>query len=140
MPDDSSDLTAVAEREEALYAALAASDADAFADLFTNDVTYIHSTSIAETKAENIAGQRHGVHRHGPTATLSKRTRVFGQVAVTCGVIDLIDTAHGDPFTIRLRQTLVWLKEDGVWRLLVRQATRIPGSELWARRVTNKGQ
>jgi 4-hydroxy-4-methyl-2-oxoglutarate aldolase len=120
-------LQLIAEREEALYAALATNDAAAFDDLFSDDVTYVHSTSIAETKAENIAGQRHGVHRHGPTTTVNRRTRILGDVAVTHGVIDMIDTAHGDPFSIRLRQTLVWVREDGVWRLLVRQATRIPG-------------
>jgi hypothetical protein len=38
----------------------------------------------------------------------------------------MVDTAHGQPFTMRLRETLVWVKEDGVWRLLVRQATKLP--------------
>lgn len=126
MQDDEVELQRVAEREGQLYAALAGEDIDAFEDIFSDDVTYIHSTSIAETKAENIAGQRHGVHRHGPTTTVSKHTRVIGEVAVTRGVIDMLDTAHAEPFHIRLRETLVWVKEDGDWRLLVRQATRLP--------------
>jgi Domain of unknown function (DUF4440) len=99
------DLELVAAREDALYAALASGDTGAFDDLFADDVTYIHSTGVAETKAENIAGQAHGVHRHGPTTTVSKRTRIIGDVAVTRGVIDMID---------------------GTWRLLVRHATKIP--------------
>jgi ketosteroid isomerase-like protein len=117
---------AIAERENALYAALTASDADALADILSDDVTYIHSTSVAENKAEQLAGQRHGVHKHGPIATVERRTQVFGNVAVSCGMIDMVDTAHGQPFTLRLRETLVWVKEGAVWRLLVRHATRLP--------------
>jgi ketosteroid isomerase-like protein len=126
--DQSSQVAEIAEREAALYAALTASDADALDDLFSGDLTYIHSTSIAETKAEQLAGQRHGVHRHGPIRTVHGDTRILGETAVTRGLIDMIDTAHGEPFTLRLRQTLVWVREnDGAWRLLVRQATRVPG-------------
>jgi ketosteroid isomerase-like protein len=120
------DLELIAEREDALYAALAGGASGAFDGLFSDDVTYIHSTGVAETKAENIAGQAHGVHRHGATTTVSKRTRVIGDVAVTRGIIDMIDTAHGEPYSFRLRQTLVWIREDGTWRLLVRHATKIP--------------
>ena len=116
----------IAERENQLYAALTASDYKALGDIFSDDVTYIHSTAIAETKAENLAGQRTGVHKHGPIAPLNKRTRVFGDIAVTRGVIDMVDTAHITPFTIRLQETLVWIKEGDIWRLLVRQATRLP--------------
>jgi hypothetical protein len=67
------DAKLIAEREQALYAGLTASDADALGGVFSDDVTYIHSTSIAETKAENLAGQRSGLHRHGPITPLNKR-------------------------------------------------------------------
>ncbi len=127
MSDDGEEQESIAAREDALYAALTASDGDALEDLFSEDLCYIHSTSIAETKAENIAGQRHGLHRHGPITTVTRSTRVLGETAVTLGIIDMVDTAHGDPYNLRLRQTLVWVKEqDGVWRLLVRQTTRLP--------------
>lgn len=125
--DDSAELMVIDQREALLIEALGTSDPALFEDLFSEDVTYIHSTSIAETKAENIAGQVHRVHRHGFTTPVEKRTRIFGNVAVTRGLIDMIDTAHGEPFQMRLRETLVWVKEDdGVWRLLVRHATRLP--------------
>lgn len=127
MQQDDSELKIIRQREAALYRALSTSDIEAFEDVFSEDVTYIHSTSIAETKAENIAGQRHGVHKHGSIKPVGPRTRIVGDIAVTLGMIDMVDTAHGAPYTMRLRETLVWIKEkDGVWRLLVRQATRLP--------------
>lgn len=126
MSDDGADLQAIAEREEALYRAIELSDGDAFEEILSADATYIHSTSVAETREEAAAGQRHGVFKHGPTFTVAKETRLFSDVAVTRGIIDMLDTAHGEPFRLRLRQTLVWTKEDGVWKLLVRHATKIP--------------
>ncbi|MDR1710368.1 MAG: nuclear transport factor 2 family protein [Propionibacteriaceae bacterium] len=125
---DEDELKVIAEREDLLIKAIGTSDLALFEDVFSADVTYIHSTSIAETKEENIAGQAHRVHRHGFTTPVEKTTRIFGgKVAVTRGLIDMIDTAHGDPFYMRIRETLVWIKEDdGVWRLLVRGATRLP--------------
>lgn len=126
MSDDSAEARAVAEREEALYKAIELSDGDAFEEILSADATYIHSTSVAETREEAAAGQRHGVFKHGPTFTVTKNTRLFGDVAVTRGIIDMLDTGHGEPFRLRLRQTLVWTKENGVWKLLVRHATKIP--------------
>lgn len=126
MTDTEKELREIAAREAALYAAITASDGDALGDLMSEHITYIHSTGIAETKAENIAGQRHGVHKHGAIVALRKDTRVDGDLAVTRGVIDMVDTAHGAPFTIRLLETLVWVKESGTWRLFLRQATKQP--------------
>jgi len=126
MIDNVAELKVIAAREDALHAAITASDCNALEDIMSDDITYIHSTGIAETKAENIAGQRHGVHKHGAIDTVSKNTQVSGDLAVTHGIIDMVDIAHGAPYTLRLLETLVWIKESGKWRLLIRQATRQP--------------
>ena len=122
----SDDFSIIAERENALYVALTASDADALGDILSDDVTDIHSTSIAQTRKEQFAGQRHGVHKHDAIATIERRTRMFGNIAVTRGVIDMVDTAAGQPFTMCLRETLGWIKEGEVWRLPARLATKLP--------------
>jgi hypothetical protein len=119
-------LDRIEERESELYLALWHSDSDAFMNILSADATYIHSTSIAETREEAAAGQRHGVFKHGEVVTVERNTRVFKDVVVTRGVIDMVDTAHDVPFEFRLRQTLIWIWEDDDWRLLVRQTTRLP--------------
>jgi hypothetical protein len=45
-------------------------------------------------------------------------------MAVTLGMIDMVDLAHGPAHTLHLEQTLIWINEEGTWRLLLRQATR----------------
>lgn len=125
-PTEVADLEAVAEREDAFYRALEASDADAFEELLSADATDIHWSSVAETRDEFVAGQRHGLFKHGPTVIVERGTRLLGDAAVTRGIVDILDTGHGEPVRLRLRQTLLWVREDGAWKLLVRQATRIP--------------
>jgi len=61
----------------------------------------------------------------GDITTVSKDIRVFGDMAVSTGQIDMVDLAHGEPRTLRLFQTLVWQKEGGKWTLLHRHATRV---------------
>jgi ketosteroid isomerase-like protein len=116
----------IADMEEALYAGLTSSDAAALADVMSDELVYVHSSGIAETKAENLAGQRSGLYVRGPIARRGTRIRIFGDVAVTSAVIDMVDLAHGPRNTLHLQETLVWRKETSGWRLLLRQATRLP--------------
>jgi ketosteroid isomerase-like protein len=126
MSEQSDLLRIISEREAALYAALSASDCDALAEIFSDDLLYVHSPGIAETKAENLAGQRSGLYKKGPIRRLSGHTDVLGEVAVTSCVIDMVNTTGTLKGTVRLLDALVWVREGGAWRLLVRQATRLP--------------
>jgi len=112
------------ELEAALYAGLTRSDGAAMRDVLSEDLVYVHSTGIAESRRENLIGQASGLYRHGETRRLSGRTLVYGDLAVTSAPIAMIDTAHGEATLLNLEQTLVWARERDRWRLLLRQATR----------------
>jgi hypothetical protein len=46
---------------------------------------------------------------------------------MTTGVMEMLVGANGsEKHTIQLRHVLIWRQEAGLWRLLLRQATRIP--------------
>jgi Domain of unknown function (DUF4440) len=124
MPDTES----VANREAELYQAMLAFDYAALDRLLSDEVRYIHSTGVVETKAEYFAGMRAGLYEYGDIRILSGDTRVFGAAAMTAGVMEMVVGAHGSAKgTIRLQHVLVWQLEAGTWRLLLRQATRLPG-------------
>jgi len=126
MSDNKPATQIIAELEEALYTGLTNSDADALGKIMSEELVYVHSQGIAETKFENLTGQRSGLYVHGPIAQRGGRTKIFGDVAVTSGVIDMVDLAHGPKITLHLQETLVWTKEADGWRLLLRHATRAP--------------
>ena len=117
----------IAERENELYRAMLAFDYAALDGLLSDEVSYIHSTAVVETKAEYFAGLRAGLYEYGAIGILSARTQMFEGVAMTSGVMEMFVGAKGsEKGTIRLQHVLVWRLEAGTWRLLLRQATRIP--------------
>jgi hypothetical protein len=122
-----SDTQIIAERENALYRAMLAFDYAALDGLLSDEVRYIHSTAVVETKAEYFVGLRRGLYEYGAIEILGGQTCMFDGVAMTTGVMDMLVGAHGSgKGRIRLRHVLVWRLEAGIWRLLLRQATRIP--------------
>ena len=117
----------LSEREQALYAAMLASDYPVLDALLSDRVHYVHSNGVAEGKTEYLAGLRRGLYEYGDITRLSGATRLFEDVAITTGVIDMLVGAEGSAKgTVRLRHVLVWANEGAAWRLLLRQATRIP--------------
>jgi ketosteroid isomerase-like protein len=117
----------IAAREQALYAAMLAFDYAALDELLSDDVAYIHSTGVVETKAEYFSGLRAGLYEYGDIRITSGQTRVFPDIAITHGVMEMTVGEKGSAKgVIRLLHVLVWRAERGTWRLLLRQATRIP--------------
>src|ERR1700744_635149 len=122
-----SDPQMIMERENELYRAMLAFDYAALDGLLSDEVSYIHSTAVVETKAEYFSGLSAGLYEYGAIGILSARTQMFEGVAMTTGVMEMLVGAKGsDKGTIRLQHVLIWRLEAGTWRLLLRQATRIP--------------
>ena len=121
------DTSEVVERENALYRAMLAFDYPALDALLSDRVSYVHSTGVVESKDAYFAGLRAGLYEYGAITRLNGETQVFSEIAVTTGVIEMLVGEKGGPKgTIRLQHVLVWVQELNSWRLLLRQATRIP--------------
>ncbi len=125
MNKEEEDLKTLERLEQRLYEGLGTSNADILGEVFSDDVVYMHSQGVAESKEDNLTGQRDGLFLHGKVVRRNGGTVVYGGMAVTSGLIDMIDLAHGPAYTLHLEQTLVWGNEQGTWRLLVRMATRV---------------
>ena len=117
----------ITERETELYRAMLAFDYAALDDILSDEVRYIHSTAVVETKEAYFSAMRRGLYEYGAIDIRDVNTRMFNGVAMTTGVMDMLVGANGSAkHTIRLQHVLIWRLEDGKWRLLLRQATRIP--------------
>jgi ketosteroid isomerase-like protein len=113
--------------ERALYRAQIAGDVEALRPMLGSDLVYIHSTGVAETAGEYLAGVRDRLYEYGMIQSRETRLQVSADAAIMNGVVDMTVSAHGAPkHLIHLLFCLVWIRQDGAWRLDFRQATRMP--------------
>jgi ketosteroid isomerase-like protein len=116
----------VAIAEQALYRAMIAQDFAALGALLADDVVYIHSTAVAETKDGYLAGVRGGLYEYEAIESSDVSLRRFGDVAIQTGTVRMTVGARDQPrASIALLFTLVWKREQQGWRLWQRQATRV---------------
>lgn len=113
--------------ESKLYEAMIANDGPALAALASDDLVYVHSTSVAETKAEWLAGVARGHYDYKTIESRSVTIKTYGDVAVIHGIVNMSVATGGKPDELlHLQFVLVWVRESGRWRLMLRQTTRIP--------------
>ena len=110
-----------------LYRAMLAHDIAALDALLSDDTVYIHSTGLAETKTEFLNGVRDGLYEYERVRPETQRIEVAGDMAMVYAVLDFVGGPRGIPHPpTRLITTLVWRRRAGEWRMILRQATRIP--------------
>jgi hypothetical protein len=125
--NNSAAVETIRQREDALYAAMIALDYAALDDLLSDDLSYVHSTGVAESKPAYLAALKRGLYEYAAVTRHDGSTQIFGTCAVTRGTIEMMVGATGSAKgTIRLRDVLVWVRQGATWRLTLRQATRIP--------------
>ncbi len=122
--DESRDIRAA---ERALYRAMIAKDYAALDKILAPGLVYVHSTAVAESKPEYLAGVKKGLYEYASIESREAAIAVHGDCAVMHGIVDMSVSAAGRPKeTTHLLFVLVWVKEAGAWLLDYRQATRIP--------------
>ncbi len=124
---DEATVREVLRAEHALYRAMIDRDLATLERILAPDLVYAHSTAVAETKQEYVAGVAAGRYAYESVVSHEVRVRVHGPVALMDGVCDMRVGARGQPKDlIRLLFILVWVKADRAWRLEHRHAIRMP--------------
>jgi hypothetical protein len=119
----------VLDSERALYRAQIAGSIDQIRPLLGADLVYIHSTGVAESKDEYLAGVAYRLYEYGMIESRDTRLQAFDDVAIMNGVVDMTVSAHGAAKQlIHLLFCLIWVRQDDAWLLDFRQATRIPST------------
>jgi ketosteroid isomerase-like protein len=116
-------------QETALYRAMIDRDVSTLRELLADELVYVHSTAVAESKPQYLAGVANGLYEYDRIESSDVEVRLRSDMAVETGRVQMSVGAAGESKnTIRLLCVLVWVKEAGRWRLLLRQATRMPAS------------
>src|SRR6266404_5784711 len=123
---DEAAVNEVLRAERALYQAMIDKDFAALERILSPDLVYAHSTAIAETRQEYLAGVAAGMYDYESIVSHDVRVRFHAPVALIDGVCDMRVGARGQrKDLIHLLFVLVWVKADSAWRLEHRHAIRI---------------
>lgn len=102
-------------------------DTMALDNLLSDDLRYVHSNALVETKADFIHSVAGGGIEYLEMRKLSgEPLRRWGKTAFLGGVVAVKGNFKDTPFDVRLRYGSVYRKERGTWKLVTWQSTRIP--------------
>jgi uncharacterized protein DUF4440 len=112
--------------EDARYAAQTGDDFDALQKLIGNDLVYIHSSAVVDTKASYIESQKSGAVKYRVMRRSDTRVRTYGCVAIITGLGNYDVTVKGQDLAVEIRFHSIWAKRDQGLEFISWQATRTP--------------
>ncbi|MFV0463087.1 MAG: nuclear transport factor 2 family protein [Nostocoides sp.] len=96
------------ELEQTRWSALIANDLDLLDSLFSNDLVYIHSNGMVDTKDSYLAALRAGAFRYLHVTTPDAVARTFGSTIVVTGRATALTESAAGQMEVRLHFTAVW--------------------------------
>jgi ketosteroid isomerase-like protein len=122
----SGDEAAVNEAVEALRKAMLAADKAKLEELVADKLSYGHSAGKLETKAEfiEVVASKKTIYKSITLSDMS--TSVVGANAIVRHIFSAETEADGKAGSARVGVLQVWNKDGGRWKLLARQAFRLP--------------
>ena len=122
--DSQEEREAVLAAERQLYRAMINNDLDALGDILSEDLIYVHSTAVAEGKALYLARVAESHYDYKSISSTDVTIRIRQDLAVMSGTLNMdVATGGGPALMMHLLFVLVWTKQDGGWKLSLRQAT-----------------
>jgi ketosteroid isomerase-like protein len=108
------------------FDAQVAKDTAQLNQLLADDLIYVHSSAVVETKREFVANIANGKWDYRTAKLEGTRVRVYGSTAIVTGQGTLDMVSDGKPIVIRLLYTDVYAKRKGKWQMVSWQSTRLP--------------
>jgi ketosteroid isomerase-like protein len=112
--------------EKARFEACTHQDTLALAQLLSDDLVYIHSNSLKETKADFIHSVASEKIKYLKFEIIEqKQTKLSRKIAMIQGLVLVNGKFKGDLFEMKLRYTSIYIKKNHAWKLLTWQSTKL---------------
>jgi ketosteroid isomerase-like protein len=108
------------------FEAMTRKDTLALRDLLADDLVYLHSNTLTESKKEHISNIGTGYLIYEKMTREQAKVRRYGKVALINGVVQVKGILKEKTFEMRLAYTAVYMKKGRTWRLVNWQSTRVP--------------
>ncbi len=117
---------AVLDAEQRRFEAMTRKDTVSLRDMLADDLVYVHSNTVTETKKEHISAISSGQIVYAKMTREQARVRRYGKTAICNGTVQVQGILRDASFEIKLLYTAVYRKKGGKWRLVNWQSTRVP--------------
>jgi len=111
--------------EEARFAAQMSGDVTAMQRLFGDDLVYVHSSALVDTKASFIEALRSGNVKYRSMKRSDVKVRTYGCIAIVTATGNFEVTARGQELSLHLLYHAVWAKRAAGPQFVSWQATRV---------------
>ena len=96
---------------------------------FADEFTAIHSNGKLANKAQEIDNVKTGNLKWATVDVHDQKINVIGDTAVLVRLTSSTGTVGGNPYSADFRNTEVWVKHKGNWKMVAFQSTRVPTSQ-----------
>lgn len=117
---------AILKLEEEWVAALVKADGAALERLYSDNLTYTHSSAVTDTKAEYITNLKAGKTKYESLVREDVKVRVYGNTALHTSKTNIKLVSNGQAQAFSVKMLHVWVKEGKAWRMVAHQTTRLP--------------
>ena len=124
--DNSAKQTEVMMKMENLRNALLSKDSVALSNLLADDVTYGHSSGLIQTKTELIRSIVSGEQDYKSIEPSNMIVRIYDNAGVVNTKVKASVIYQGKPIDLNMAVTFTWVKINGEWKLVARQAVKLP--------------
>jgi hypothetical protein len=116
----------VADAVESLRKAMVDPDKGVLDKLTAEDLSYGHSSGAVQTKQEFIEALTSGKSDFVSIELNGQTVKIVGNNAIVRHILSAVTNDGGKPGTTKLSVLMVWQQQKGEWKLLARQATKVP--------------
>jgi ketosteroid isomerase-like protein len=95
----------------------------------SEDYTIVHGDGKKLTKAQEIESFKTADRHYDSFDIREEEIRVYGDTAIVRMLVSLKGTVNGKPFSGDVRTIRIWVKQDGNWRAVAAQATRVASTK-----------
>jgi hypothetical protein len=116
----------IIERDKQRMTAMAQKDTAALKGMLCKGLVYTHSSARQDTKESIIQGMESGTTVYTSVVPSEVKAQDLGNAVVLTGIAAISVTSGGKPNSFRVRFTDVWENQNGTWRMIAWQSTKIP--------------
>jgi ketosteroid isomerase-like protein len=122
----STDEQAVITAEKTRFEIQVAKNYDALEKLLSDDLVYVHSNGVVDSKESFLKSLRDGKSTYTFVEVIEQKVRVYGKTAIINGVANVkVANQEGKVNDMKLRYTDAYAKRGKQWQLVTWQSLRL---------------